>query len=60
MDVLVDVVSVLESGMDGKTAREGLDLRDLEKRGINEIGDIQSACHVIITCTHGYIRTYGE
>lgn len=55
VDALVDVVGGLERGTNDMTACAGLGWRDCEKRDINETEDIQSACHVNITCTYGYI-----
>jgi hypothetical protein len=60
VDTLVDVVGRPERGTDDTTARAGLGWRDYEKREINEMGDIQSACHVNITCIYGYIWICGE
>jgi len=57
---LLDVVGRWESSTDGTTTCAGLDWRDWEKREINEMGDIQSACQVNITCTRWYIWTYDE
>jgi hypothetical protein len=31
--------------------------REEEKREINEMGDMHSACHISITCIRGYIWT---
>lgn len=54
VDTLVDVLGGLEGGRTSMIARAGLDRRDREKRNINEMRGILSACHVSITCTREY------